>query len=105
MTKLTILAYGVAALTAKLHLDVKGDAISCEGNAETSKYQDRAKVLSENARFRDWLIYASSGTLLVRGNQSMNSISPMSIMAAVLLKSLSRIPTALVLNFFCDLHT
>lgn len=104
--------YSRNGLIKELQLDVKGDSTASDieqilkiGNAETYKYQDRAKLLSEVTRFRDWLASTCSGALLVQGNQELERISPMSFMAAMLLGSLSQIPSALVLSFFCGMHT
>ncbi|KAL9622667.1 MAG: hypothetical protein Q9160_002977 [Pyrenula sp. 1 TL-2023] len=104
--------YSRNALIKELRLDINGDSTASDikqilnvGNAEAYKYQDRARLLSEDTRFREWLTSASSVALLVQGNQELERISPLSFMAAMLLGSLSQVPGALVLSFFCGMHT
>ena len=72
--------------------------------------QAAAQYLLQTTQFRSWLTLRSSGILLADGNNpnyALHGLSPMSILSAMLVASISKAPPgeqSFVARFFCGLH-
>ena len=76
-----------------------------QGKRLKTNSQSRGSWLLHNKAFQAWLISDASSTLVVNGNaEGREHISPMSLVSAFLLQSLSGTDTASTISFFCGLH-
>jgi hypothetical protein len=73
--------------------------------ALTSGSQDRVDQIMKSTRFKEWVVNASSQTLLIHGNSSSESISPISFFCALLVHNLRSVSRFRPLTFFCGCHS
>ncbi|KAH0566003.1 hypothetical protein GP486_000594 [Trichoglossum hirsutum] len=76
-----------------------------EGRHFNLSDQEVATGLMESRRFKTWLTSPSSQNLVVVGNCGDATISPGSLVSAMLLESLLSVEAVLSVHIFCGLHT
>jgi hypothetical protein len=70
----------------------------------TSASQDRTDQIMKSPRFKEWVVSASSQTLLIHGNSDSQFISPISFFCALLVQNLRSVDRFRPLIFFCGCH-
>ncbi|KAF2420749.1 hypothetical protein EJ08DRAFT_702341 [Tothia fuscella] len=97
-----------SALKLRLHGDEHvGDVkdIQCAGLNAKAKFRRRSIWLAKTPEFQRWFNSRKSWTLCVQGSGEIESISPVSLVSALLYTKLSGIDRVMVLPFFCGRHS
>ena len=77
-----------------------------EGYKIKASSQSRGHWLLRNHRFQTWLTVNETRGLVVDGSANgTDKISAMSLVCSLLIQSLKEAPNAIILSFFCGIHT